>query len=113
MDKNLAGIIGAVSAIAMGAPAHAAVSPQLSLSAAMQAGSYADLLKPIANATALLQAADAASAEVPVQDVQYYPPPAAHHHHHHHHRRVYRRRYHHHHHHHHHHQALVIPLPRD
>jgi hypothetical protein len=81
---------------------------------ALTANSFADLLEPIPNATALLQAIDESapipSAEHNVQMAQFY-----HHHHHHHHsqyrydeRRIvvvprqYRRdRYHHHHHHHH------------
>ncbi len=113
MDKTLAGLLGAVGVLAVGAPAHAAAAIHPSLAETMQAASYADLLKPIPNATALLQASDAQLAEAPqaeVMTVQYY------HHHHHHHHRYYRRRYYHHHHHHHHHHAyrpaIVIPLPR-
>jgi hypothetical protein len=91
MAKMLAGLVGAVTVAAVGAPGHA--------DAAMQASSYADLLKPIPNAVEVLKALDAeAQPEAMVQEVQYY-----HHHHHHHHHRYYRRRYYHHHHHHHHH----------
>lgn len=102
MDKTVAGLIGAVTAIAAAAPSHAATPVPLTMDAAMQASSYADLLTPIPNALALLQAAaEASSNPMPstsegtatVQEVQYY-----HHHHHHHHHRRYRH-YHHHHHH--------------
>jgi hypothetical protein len=88
MDKTVAGVLGAITAVV--AQAHAAPAPSPPLEAAMQASSYADLLRPIPNALALLAAAPEPA--VTVQPVQY------HHHHHHHHRR---RRYHHHHHHHH------------
>jgi len=87
MSKMLAGLVGAVTAAAAAGPAHAA-------GPAMQAKSYADLLKPVPNAVEVLRALDAQAApEATVQEVQYY-----HHHHHHH----YHRRYYHHHHHHHH-----------
>ncbi len=98
MDKSLAALIGAVGALAVAGPAHAATSA--ALQNVMQANSYADLLKPIPNALALRQAlAEAppteqpAAAEPEVMPVQYYRDR----HHHHHHR--YRRRHHHHHHH--------------
>jgi len=103
LDKSIAGLIGVAGALAVAAPSQAATAVPLTLDAAMQASSYADLLRPIPNALALLQTAAAAEAapgvdssasegQATVQQVQYY------HHHHHHHR--YRRRYHHHHHHH-------------
>lgn len=114
MDKTLAGLIGAVGAFAAVAPSQAAIPGAAQLDVAMQASSYADLLKPIPNATTLLRVSDAREAEQParVMEVQYYH----HHHHHHHHHRYYRPRYHHHHHHnryyhHHHHAAVFIPLP--
>ena len=110
MDKSVAGAIGAVGVLMAAASAQAATFRPVSVEAAMQADSYADLLKPIPNALALLQAASAAPAdtasapaadgEATAETVQYY---VYHHHHHHHHHRYYRRRYHHHHHHHHHH----------
>jgi len=96
MDKNIAGLIGAVGALVVGTQAHAATGAPMTMDAALQTSSYADLLKPIPNALALLKAEAAAASEAPVQTppadvekVQYYH----HHHHHHHHRR------HHHHHH--------------
>ena len=106
MDKTLVGLLGAVSALAV--PAHAATAPPSNLSAVMEANSYADLLKPIPNASALLkeqaaaesqmkQAEPAAEGEATVLEVQYW---YRHHHHHHH---WYRRRWYHHHHHHYHH----------
>ena len=104
MDKSLAGVIGAVTALAAAAPLQAANAAPPTMDAAMQASSYADLLNPIPNALALLKASGAAEtqgtegaaseSEATVQQVQY------HHHHHHHHRYFRRRRYHHHHHHH-------------
>ena len=117
MDKKLAGVVGVMGALAVAAPAHA-VTP--TLDDAMRAETYADLLRPIPNATTLLARSDAAQAEAPpeLMQVQYYE----HHHHHHHHHRYerpyypvqrgyyrgerdyYRPRYHHHHHHHHHNQ---------
>ncbi len=96
MDKKLAGLIGAVGALVAAAPAQAATAAPVTLDAALQAHSYADLLKPIPNALALLQAEalkedePVAEGEAPVETVQY-----RHHHHHHHHHR--RRRWRHHH----------------
>ena len=99
MDKSLAGLIGAVGALAAVAPAHAAENMGAALHEAMQVTSYADLLKPIPNAVALRDAFAESQAEAPSQpdvlQIQYY------HHHHHHHHRYFRRRYYHHHHHHH------------
>ena len=109
MDKSLAGLLGAIGALAVASPSHAAISAPVDLDAAMRADSYADLLKPIPNALAVKQALDeqrAAEPGVPdLMTVQYYR------HHHHHHHSYYRRRYHHHHHHryhHHHHAGLRI-----
>jgi hypothetical protein len=112
MDKTLAGLIGAAGLLATSA--HAATSPPVTLNDAMQAQSYADLLKPIPNATALLKASDAAPARMaepgadgqaqvtPVQYWWYYRRYHHHHHHHHyyyhHHHHHYYRHYHHHHH---------------
>jgi len=106
MDKTLAGLLGAVSVLAL--PAHAATAPPSNFGAAMAATSYADLLKPIPNALALLkeqaetqsnQAEPAAEGQATVWEAQFW----YHHHHHHHHWT--RRRWHHHHHHHHHHNT--------
>ncbi len=113
MDKTVAGLLGAVAALGAASTAQAAVP--LSVEPVSEAQSYADLLKPIPNAAALLAAADEAERQAdldragadsaPLFQVQYY---RHHHHHHHHHRfipRIIRRqifRHHHHHHHHHH-----------
>jgi hypothetical protein len=109
MEKRLAGLLGAASMMALGAPA-SAMPAAPDVHSALQVTSYADLLKPIPNASAVLEAADAAALEQPasageaaIVPVQYY-----HHHHHHHHHAYYRRRYHHHHHHHHHTAARII-----
>jgi hypothetical protein len=115
MDKKIAGLLGAVASLGTFSAAEAAPAP--APTDALRANSYADLLEPIPNAAALLQAIDesapAPSVRDNVQVAQFYH---HHHHHHHHHHSQYRRyyeprvvvvppryrRYHHHHHHHHH-----------
>ena len=90
MDKSLAGLIGAMGALVAAPAAHATIAPPQAVDAAMQADSYADLLKPIPNALAVLRAsanfpagvprnAPAAQGRSPIVQVQ------DHHHHHHHH----------------------------
>ena len=118
MDKKIAGLLGAVATLGTFGTAEAA--PARAPTDVLRANSFADLLQPIPNAAALLQAIDE-SAPVPsaqgnVQVAQFYH---HHHHHHHHHHSQYRGyygeprvivvppryrrdRYHHHHHHHHH-----------
>ena len=92
MHKTITGLLGAVATLGV---AQAAPTPDPSDS--LKANSFAELLEPIPNATALLNAMDEKPAtENNVQVAQFY-----HHHHHHHHHRYWRRyRYHHHHHHH-------------
>ena len=99
MDRKFAGLLGAVGAIVSAGPGLAA--PAVNVEQAMHAESYADLLRPIPNARATLQAADAAVTDgsAAVVLVQF--------HHHHHHR--YRRRYHRHH---HHHSMMAVPAPK-
>jgi hypothetical protein len=118
MDKKIAGLLGAVATLGTFGASEAAPAP--APTDVLRANSFADLLKPIPNASALLQAIDESapvpSAEGNVQVAQFYH---HHHHHHHHHHSQYRRyydeprvivvppryrrdRYHHHHHHHHH-----------
>lgn len=122
MDKKIAGLLGAVAALGTFGSAQATTQATHQATPApsdiLQANSYADLLEPIPNAGALLQAIDEAppaKAADNVQLAQFYH----HHHHHHHHHSFYRRyryyddapvvvvpryrRYYHHHHHHHHH----------
>jgi hypothetical protein len=110
MDKKIAGLLGAVAALGTLNVAQAAPAPTPAPADVLQANSFADLLEPIPNATALLQAVDergpAPAADDNVQLAQF------HHHHHHHHHSHWRRpvvvvvphrhRHHHHHHHHHH-----------
>lgn len=95
MDKKIAGLIGAVSALVALDAAQAATPAMQPLP---QPTSYADLLQPIPNASAVLAKMDETSSSEPVggQTIE-----VAYHHHHHH--RHFRRHYHHHHHHHHHH----------
>jgi hypothetical protein len=121
MDKKIAGLLGAVASLGAMNAVQAAPAPGPAPSDVLRANSFADLLEPIPNAAALLQAVDE-SAPVPsaddnVQLAQFYY--RDHHHHHHHHHSQYRRyydeprivvvprryRHHHHHHHHHHHNG--------
>jgi hypothetical protein len=100
MDKKIAGLIGAMATLASVDMAQAATPSATNPTDVVRAQSYAELLAPIPNAVALLNAADTAKDEAAqataggVQEARYYR-----HHHHHHHR--YRRHHHHHHHHHH------------
>ena len=108
MDKTIVGVIGAVTGLAsLDGAAQAATAP--TPDALPAARSYAELLDPIPNAVAMLQAADAAAvrdAQQPagddVQVAQVYIGVGHHHHHHHHHRYWWR-----HHHHHHHHRVYI------
>ena len=118
MDKKIAGLLGAVATL--GALNAAQAAPAPAPSDVLRANSFADLLEPIPNAAALLQAVDESapgpSANENVQLAQLYV--YHHHHHHHHHHGFYRgygprvivvpryRRYYHHHHHHHHHHSF-------
>jgi hypothetical protein len=100
MDKKIAGLVGAVSALATMTGVEAARAQNVT--EVLNARSYAELLQPIPNAVALLMAADAVNvarvnAEA-AQDPNMKLAQYGYHHHHHHHRW-----YHHHHHHHHHH----------
>ncbi|MEA2862901.1 MAG: hypothetical protein QOC84_857 [Bradyrhizobium sp.] len=115
MEKKIAGLLGAMATLGAFNAAEAAPTPSPAPADVLRANSFADLLEPIPNAAALLQAVDesapAPSANENVQLAQFY-----HHHHHHHHHGMRRygprvivvpprygryRRHHHHHHHHH------------
>ena len=105
MDKKIAGLLGAVAALAMMDAAQAASAPTQNPTEILKASSYGDLLAPIPNAVALLRAVDmagAANAGVTEQsELSSGVQVAQYHHHHHRYRYRYRyRRYHHHHHHH-------------
>ncbi len=91
MDKKIAGLLGAAAALGTISSAQAATSP--APEDALRANSYAELLEPMPNAGAQLQAMDAQPVEFngPGFSIQL----GRHHHHHHHHH------YRHHHHHHH------------
>ena len=111
MGKKIAGLLGAMATLGAFGAVEAAPMPSPAPTDILRANSFAELLNPIPNAAALLQAVDesgpVSSADENVQLVQY------HHHHHHHHHHGFRRvvpriilgprRHHHHHHHHHHH----------
>lgn len=106
MDKKIAGLLGAVGALASLSTAQAATPTDTN--EVLKAGTYADLLEPIPNAMAALKAVDEAG--VATHNVQL---AQAHHHHHHHHashrdRRIVVTPRRHHHHHHHHHHGIVI-----
>jgi hypothetical protein len=121
MEKKIAGLLGAMATLGAFGAAEAAPAPGPAPTDVLRANSFADLLEPIPNAAALLQAVDesrpAPSADENVQLAQFYH---HHHHHHHHHHSQYRRgydeyaprvvivprRYRHHHHHHHHHHSF-------
>jgi hypothetical protein len=111
MDKKIAGLLGAVATLGTFTAAEAGPAP--APADVLRADSYADLLEPIPNAVAMLQAVDQSTPAPATENVQL----AQFHHHHHHHHSFYRhhhsyyprvvvvpryRRYHHHHHHHHH-----------
>ncbi len=108
MDKKIAGLAGAISALATMTAVEAARAQNVT--EVLSARSYAELLQPIPNAVALLMAADAANAarakgeagqDPNVKLAQYRSPPshptitslvsspsptiAGYHHHHHHH----------------------------
>jgi hypothetical protein len=112
MDKKIAGLASAISALATMTAVEAARAQNVT--EVLSARSYAELLQPIPNAVALLMAADAVNAarakgeaeqDRNVKLAQYGYDHHHHHHrwsHHHHHHRWYRRHHHHHHHHHHH-----------
>lgn len=107
MDKKIAGLVGAVAALTSIDAAQAATQGTPAPAEPLRAASYSDLLTPIANAVAVLEADDQARSQGPagesadkveVAQIFYHH----HHHHHHYHHRYIIRRYHHHHHHHHH-----------
>ena len=116
MDKKIAGLLGAVGALASVGIAQATTNPA-DPTEALKAQSFADLLEPIPNAMEKLRAVDETESAPRVQTAQLFI--EHHHHHHHHHHGYYRgdgprivvtpgfrsRRYYHHHHHHHHHHG--------
>ena len=115
MDKKIAGLLGAVAAVATIGGAQASTGPAQTPNDSLSVQSYADLLTPISNATEALASDNArldAKAGGEVQLAQYHH----HHHHHHHHWRRYHHHHHHHwrrfhHHHHHHHRGAFIGVP--
>ena len=90
MDKKIAGLLGAAASLGALNGAHATPAPIPAPSDVLRANSFADLLEPIQNATALLQAIDESRPEPQgrdgVQVAQFYH---HHHHHHHHHHNYY------------------------
>lgn len=108
MDRKVATLVGAISALAPVGAAQAAPEAPAPLS---RAASYAQLLAPVPNAVETLKADDETRAKAAeAQVAQYYDDDDGwrrrrwyHHHHHHHDYYWRRRRWHHHHHHHHHH----------
>ncbi len=106
MEKTLMGLVAAIGAAAPLTGAHASLVSYDEATRALQVSSVAELLEPVANSAAILQALDSAALEknaAPEKNVElaqfYY-----HHHHHHwyHHHHHHHHWYHHHHHHHHH-----------
>ncbi|MBV8738948.1 MAG: hypothetical protein JO007_17160 [Alphaproteobacteria bacterium] len=113
MDKKIAGLLGAVAGLATISSTQAAPEPGATPSEALQASSYADLLAPIPDPVAALEADNAARAQnlklaqyygyYPNSNYYPYPPPPYYHHHHH---NYYSR-----HDHHHHHNSAFIRIP--
>src|ERR1017187_4592117 len=91
MEKKIAGLLGAMATLGTFGAAEAAPAPPPAPTDVLRANSFADLLEPIPNAAALLQAVDesapAPSANENVQLAQVF----IEHHHHHHHHSQYRR----------------------
>jgi len=102
MERKIVGMIAAVALAAVGST-QATASPNQEQ--VLQARSFAELLQPIPNARAVLEAAEAQeqSDSSPAADGQDARQMMAYYHHHHHHHHHYRWRGHRHHHHHHHH----------
>ena len=98
MDKTVAGLLGAVGALAAAGSVNAMPGAPALDTGVLEARSYSDLLKPIPNAVALLRQQDSQAMEndALVEQAQLYigTPRYRRHHHHHHHRYV---RHHHHH----------------
>jgi hypothetical protein len=122
MDKRIAGLLAGVAGLATMSAAQAAIQPASDPAEALKASSYADLLSPIPDAVALLEADNAARAQPaaePAEGVQlaqayYYPPysyPYYNYHRHHHHHNNYYGRYYRQQHHHHHHQGAFVGVP--
>ena len=99
MDKTVTSLLAALAAVAAAAPSHAAPVTSATVQEALEFSSYADLLKPIPNAAAILKQA-AEMDDVAPSDGQARVETVQFHHHHHHHHRYFRRRHYHHHHHH-------------
>ena len=86
MDKKIAGLLGAVGALASVNTAQAAATPS-DPTEALKAQSFADLLEPIPNAMEKLQAVDETQSPK-IRTAQLFI--EHHHHHHHHHHGFYR-----------------------
>jgi len=109
MDKKIAGLLGGVAALTTLGAAQAATPSDVNATDAVRVSSYSDLLTPVPNAMAALQADDAAK-ERQAKDTRVAQLVVVDHHHHHHHHHHYRRHRHHHHHHHHHHSGVGITI---
>jgi hypothetical protein len=94
MDKKIAGLLGAVGALVSLGGAQAAPGSADPVTV-LKAQSYADLLNPIPNAKATLNAVDEADDQA---GTSFQVAENSHHHHHHSARRAPRRHHHHHHH---------------
>ncbi len=96
MEKKIAGLLGAVATLGALSGAQAAPAPAPTPTDVMRANSYADLLQPIPNAAALLQAIDESAPAQPADQnirlAQGIVIGVGHHHHHHHHHHGYRPR---------------------
>jgi hypothetical protein len=121
MERKTAGLLGALAGLAtLGATSAQAATDAAAQPEPMAVTSYADLLRPIPNATAALRSHNAEmmdqAGKAPVAEQVDWPGNDHHHHHHHHHHNSYYYsppppppRWHHHH--HHHHSGAVILVP--
>ena len=100
--NKVVGLVGAISGLATLDGAQAASLQSPNTTGLPPAQSFAELIDPIPNALAVLQAMDAEQAAAPDANVTLVQYHHHHHHrwrHHHHHHRWWRRHHHHHHHH--------------
>jgi hypothetical protein len=114
MGKKIAGLVGAMATLGAMNAAQATPAPNPAPTDVLRASSFADLLQPISNASATLQAIDESAPAKSADDNMQLAQLFVHHHHHNNHHHGFRRyvprvvvvpprfRRHHHHHHHHH-----------
>ena len=103
MDKKFAAMLGAAAALATVGGAQAATQPDTTVSEALHASSYSDLLAPVPDPVWQLHADNAVRAQLPAERGEM----LAQKHHHHHNTVIIKHSRNNHHHHHHHHGAFI------